>query len=204
MESSLAQTARILQESQFCRVNQIRQLNLHRQEFNRNIPKMAEKDKNPNEIDVSRIDLDKMKEKTTETPGLLPYAHTSGGAIIRPDDLGKIKGKSVMAMEQQTDNQMQQLYDQMDLLVKQANSLKNRRIVSERIYLADVPFEPLIGHTYFLYQRSETSDVLSMIAPEEWGRSKKFQKYIAKVSLLADHTWDVLHAADGELVKSSE
>ncbi len=121
---------------------------------------MAEKDKNPNEIDVSRIDLDKMKEKTTETPGLLPYAHTSGGAIIRPDDLGKIKGKSVMAMEQQTDNQMQQLYDQMDVLVKQANLLKDRRIISERIYLAEIPFEPLIGHTYYLYQRSETSDAL--------------------------------------------
>ncbi|MFT5617277.1 MAG: hypothetical protein ACI85I_000493 [Arenicella sp.] len=159
---------------------------------------MAEKDKNPNKIDVSRIDLDKMKEKTTETPGLLPYAHTSGGAVIKPDDLGKIKGKSVMAMEQQTDNQMQQLYEQMDVLVQQAKSLKERRIASERIYLANIPFEPLIGHTYYLYQRSETSDVLSMIAPGEWGRSKKFQKYIAKVQLLADHTWDVSDFAEDE------
>ncbi len=38
---------------------------------------------------------------------------------------------------------------------------------------------------------------LSMIAPDEWGRSKKFQKYIAKVNLLADHTWDVLDATEG-------
>jgi len=149
-------------------------------------------EKNKNEIDVSRIDLDKMKEKTTDTPGLLPYAHTAGGAVIKPEDLGKIRGKSVLAMHQQTDNQMQQLYDQMDTLVKQAESLKARRIVSEKIYQADVPFEPIIGHIYYLYQRNETSEVLSMIAPHEWGRTKKFKKYIAKVYLLADHTWDVI------------
>lgn len=155
-------------------------------------------EKNKNEIDVSKIDLDKMKEKTTDTPGLLPYAHTAGGAVIKPEDLGKIRGKSVLAMHQQTDNQMQQLYDQMDTLVKQAESLKERRIVSERIYKADIPFEPIIGHMYYLYQRSETSDVLSMIAPHEWGRTKKFQRYIAKVYLLADHTWDVLEYIEEE------
>ena len=161
-----------------------------------------EDDKKKNEIDVSKIDLDKMKEKTTDAPGLLPYAHTAGGAVIKPEDMGKIRGKSVLAMHQQTDNQMQQLYHQMETLVKQAELLKERRVVSERIYLADIPFEPIIGHTYYLYQRNADSDVLSMIAPHEWGRTKKFEKYVAKVYLLADHTWDVLDVA--EEFKSSQ
>ena len=78
---------------------------------------MADEKNKKNEIDISKIDLEKMKEKTTDQPGLLPYAHTSGGAVIKPEDLGKIRGKSVLAMHQQTDNQMQQLYDQMETLV---------------------------------------------------------------------------------------
>ncbi|MBC7409710.1 MAG: DUF2452 domain-containing protein, partial [Arcicella sp.] len=53
------------------------------------------------------------KDKVAENPGLLPYAHTAGGAVIRPEDMGKIKGRSVLAMRQQTDRQMSQLYEQM-------------------------------------------------------------------------------------------
>jgi len=65
---------------------------------------MAE-EKNKNEIDVENIDLEKMREKTTENPGLLPYAHTSGSAIIKPEDMGKVMGKAIQAMHEQTDNQ---------------------------------------------------------------------------------------------------
>jgi len=81
-------------------------------------------------------------------------------------------------------------------LVQQAQGLKERREVSEKIYLADIPFEPVIGHTYYLYERDESSDVLSMIAPHEWGRSKRYKTYIATVKLLADHTWEVLDLAN--------
>jgi hypothetical protein len=31
-----------------------------------------------------------------------------------------------------------------------------------------------------------------MVSPEQWGRSKKFKRFVATVKLLADHTWDVL------------
>ena len=57
--------------------------------------------------------------------------------------------------------------------------------------LAEMNFEPLIGHTYFLYQKSEEKDVLSMIGPKEWGRSMPFQSFLAEVELLPDHTWEI-------------
>ena len=56
------------------------------------------------------------KDKVAENPGLLPYAHTAGGAVIRPEDMGKSKGRSITAMRQQTDRQMNQLYEQMEVL----------------------------------------------------------------------------------------
>ena len=133
------------------------------------------------------------KDKVAENPGLLPYAHTVGSAVIKPEDKGKIKGRAVVAMRQQTERQMSQLYKQMQVLAEQANELKRRVEVSERIYSADMGFEPLIGHTYYLYERKDGSDLLSMVAPHEWGRSVSFSRFIAKVTLLADHTWDVAY-----------
>ena len=134
---------------------------------------------------------DLMEELVAQAPGLLPYAHTGGGAIIRPDDMGKVKGKSVLAMRQQTDMQMAQIYDQIKLLADQATRIQQRIEVSERIYSAQMSFEPLIGKVYYHYQRKDGLDTLSLIAPNEWGRSFKFERYVARVQLLADHTWDV-------------
>jgi hypothetical protein len=149
-------------------------------------------DKKANKVNLDQIDLRKEKEKITETPGTLAFPHTVGGALIKPEDRGKIKGKAVSAMHQQTERQMKQLYAQMELLVKQANQLKQRVEVSERIYLAQMNFEPLIGHTYYLYEKKDGSDVLSMIAPEEWGKNMPFNRLISRATLLADHTWELL------------
>lgn len=143
-------------------------------------------------IDVSRIDLEKMKEKTAALPALLPYAHTAGSAIIRPEDAGKITGRAVAAMHQQTEMQMSQLYKQMELLAAQATAIKQRVEISERIYLAKMPCEPLIGHTYYLYKKDDDTDTLSLIAPDDWGRTKPFKEFIAAVHLLADHTWEMI------------
>lgn len=143
-------------------------------------------------IDVDRLDLERMKDKTTDNPGMLPYAHHAGSAIIKPEDKGKITGRAVAAMHSQTDMQMSQIYQQMQLLADQAKKIQARVEVSERIYQASIAFEPLINHRYFLYQKSDGLDFLSMIGPEEWGRKKDFASFIAEIKLLADHTWDIL------------
>lgn len=147
----------------------------------------------PNEIDVSKIDLDKMKEKTAETPGLLPYAHAPGSALVKPEDAGKIKGRAMAAMREQTEMQMSQLYEQMRLLAEQAQKIQRRVEISERIYAVKMGFEPIIGKTYYLYRRENGEDFLSLVAPNEWGKGKKLD-YVATVKLLADHTWEVLDA----------
>jgi hypothetical protein len=132
-------------------------------------------------------------DKVAENPGLLPYAHTAGGAVIKPDDMGKVKGRSVLAMRQQTDRQMNQLYEQMEVLARQAKLLADRKEISERIYDAAMGFEPIISETYYLYEKEDGSDLMSLVAPEEWGRSFKYSRYLAKVTLLADHTWEVAY-----------
>jgi alkylation response protein AidB-like acyl-CoA dehydrogenase len=133
------------------------------------------------------------KDKTAENPGTLPYAHTVGGALIKPTKQGVIRSKALVAMEQQTDMQLAQIKKQIDLLAEQARAIDERKKISEIIYSARMGFHPQIGHTYHLYENQEEAYVLSMIAPEEWGgKGKTFKQFIASVSLLADHTWKII------------
>lgn len=138
---------------------------------------------------INPIDADKI----TENPHNLPYAHTVGGAVIKPMDKGKTKGLAVKAMHKQTDIQLNQIRKQMQLLVDQAQKIQKRVEVSEIIYGADMGFKPLIGQTYHLYQRANETAVLSVVGPEEWGRKGcPFNNFLSTVSLLADHTWEIL------------
>jgi hypothetical protein len=75
-------------------------------------------------IDIDKIDLDDLKEKTSENPGLLSFSHSIGGAMVKPEDQGKVMGRAMTAMKEQTESQLRQLYDQMQVLVKQANQIK--------------------------------------------------------------------------------
>ena len=144
---------------------------------------------------VNPIDADKV----AQNPGLLPYAHTLSSGVIKPDDLGKIKSNALMAMEQQTDMQLNQLQQQIQLLYNQAQEIKARTDISVWIYQADIGFDPLINHTYHLYEKDNGKHFLSMVSPKEWGRSKKFKRFIATVKLLADHTWDVIEKGNSEV-----
>lgn len=146
---------------------------------------MSEKFENP-------IDPDKI----TETPHSLEYGHHAGSAVVKPEDQGKLKGRALSAMEHQTDMQLSQIYEQMQLLAEQAKKLNDRKSISEVIYGAEMRFEPLINHIYHLYRKEDHSFLLSLIAPDQWGRSKKTFEFVATVRLLADHTWDILEKND--------
>ena len=142
---------------------------------------------------INPIDPDKI----TENPHSLEYPHHAGSAIIKPEDQGKIKGRALSAMEYQTDMQLNQIYEQMQLLADQAKKLADRKKISELIYTAEMRFEPLINHTYFLYKKDNGIHLLSLVAPTQWGKSGKELQYLATIKLLADHTWEVLDKVDG-------
>lgn len=150
-----------------------------------------------NKIDISKIDLEREKDKITDYPGLIAYAHNVGSAIVKPEDKGRIKGNAIAAMHDQTDRQFRQLFEQMQTLVQQAEYLKKRVEISERIYVADMGFSPVMNKTYYLYKRKNGTDVLSMVSPVEWGQRFPFEAFIAEVKLMSDHTWEIVKA-EGE------
>ncbi len=131
------------------------------------------------------------KDKIALNPHTLEYAHSVGGAMIKPMDKGRVKGLAVSAMYEQTDLQLGQIKEQIDLLAQQARAIQRRVEISEKIYQADCGFKPLISKTYHLYEKEEGSWVLSMIGPSEWGKKKPYD-FVSTVKLMADHTWEIL------------
>lgn len=133
------------------------------------------------------IDIDKVADH----PGLLPYPHHIGSIVIRPEDNGKIKSRALTAMREQTAMQMNQIQKQVELLAQQANELKERVEISEKIYSADLAFEPITGHVYHLYKKSDKYTLL-LIGPDDWSRLPKTLEYFGTVKMLGDHTWEIL------------
>jgi hypothetical protein len=102
-----------------------------------------------NEEFINPID----EKMVADNPGLMEYAHSAGGAVIKKEDMGKTKGRAQLAMRQQTDEQLLKIYRQMEVLAQQTKEIKDRITISERIYDAEMGFEPLINHRYFLYEK---------------------------------------------------
>lgn len=137
---------------------------------------------------VNPIDVD----KTTDRPGLLPYAHHIGSPPIVPTESGVIAAQGLDAMNWQTDAQMTQIRSQMELLAQQAHALQQRKELAEFIYRARMSFKPVLLHTYFLYER-DGEYFVRMIAPEEWvGSTRDPGTFIHAVRLLPDNTWDIV------------
>ena len=132
------------------------------------------------------------KDKTTDTPNTLPYPHHIGSVAVRPEDVGKLKSRALSAMEEQTHQQLSLIQRQVELLAQQANAIKQRVEISHKIYTALISFEPFVGNIYHLYEQ-EGAYKLMMIAPDEWGRTKKENLiFLNSVRLLSDHTWEIL------------
>lgn len=120
---------------------------------------------------------------------VLPYAASVSGAVVKPNEEGVIRHKALSAMEEQTNMQLTQIRQQIELLAIQAKEIHKRKELSMLIYDAKLSFDPVIGQTYYLYQKEDGSHLVSMVSPKEWGAKIPFKAFVSAVKLLADHTW---------------
>lgn len=121
-----------------------------------------------------------------------PYALTVSSPKIEPVDKRLLKANAHEAMQYQAQQQIDMLRKQAALLLQQARDIEHRLEVSHAIYKANINFEPVIGGIYHLYQKDDGSQVLSMVAPYEWGARMPFAEFLHTVRLLADKTWEIL------------
>ena len=120
---------------------------------------------------------------------VLPYSASVSGALIKPNEEGMIRHHALTAMEEQTNMQLTQIRQQIELLAIQAKEIQQRKELSVIIYDAKLSFSPVIGQIYYLYEKDDGSHLVSMVGPKEWGPKIPFKAFVAAVKLLADHTW---------------
>lgn len=120
---------------------------------------------------------------------VLPYSAAVSGAVIRPSEEGMIRHHALTAMEEQTNMQLNQIRQQIELLAIQAKEIQQRKELSMLIYNAKISFAPVIGKLYYLYEAKEGEHLVSMVGPKEWGAKLPYRSFVAAVRLLADHTW---------------
>lgn len=121
-----------------------------------------------------------------------PYALSVTSPKIEPIDKRLLKANAHEAMQHQAEQQIQMLKKQAELLMKQAKAIEHRLEVSHAIYQADINFEPVINGIYHVYQKDNGTQILSMVAPYEWGSKMPFSEFLYTVRLLGDRTWDIL------------
>ena len=121
---------------------------------------------------------------------VLPYSSSVSGAVIKPNEAGVIRHQALSAMEEQTNMQLTQIRQQIELLAIQAKEIQKRKELSMIIYDAKLNFAPVIGQKYFLYEEESGNHLVSMVGSKEWGRKgMPYKSFVAEVKLLADHTW---------------
>ena len=127
----------------------------------------------------TKNDIKKMKE--------LLFGNTS--VQLDPLKSHKPLSKGMTTLEGQVNNGADQLLEQMEILVKRAKDIQERKRISKIIYASKIGFEPLVKGIYHLYIFND-SKFISLIGPNEWSRKK--MDYIATIQLDYDHTWEVL------------
>lgn len=91
--------------------------------------------------------------------------------VIKPIDKNKVSANAVEAMHMQAHQQIEMLRKQAELIMQQVKEIEERLKISELIYKADMRFKPVMGQVYHLYEKRQKGEFLvSMIAPNEWGR----------------------------------
>jgi len=124
-----------------------------------------------------------------------PVPTSISSPVIKLIDKNKVRAVAVEAMHMQANQQMVLLKKQADLIMLQVKEIEERLRISELVYQADMRFKPVLGQTYHLYQKDTGGYLISIIGPDEWGKSVTNKQFISTIKLLGDHTWDVLDKA---------
>ncbi len=144
---------------------------------------------------IQMMEENTIEESYTGSASLSPIPLSIGSPVIRPEDKNKIKANAVEAMHHYANQEIGMLKKQADLIMSQVREIEARLKISEQIYESNLKFTPVVNQVYHLYEKDSYYN-LSLIGPEEWGRSKTVGKYLASVKLLGDHSWDVIRKAE--------
>lgn len=107
----------------------------------------------------------------------LTYASNVGAPAIRLEDVGGWKQIQAQNANKIFTKKYEEIKDEFKKLVDEVSW-------NEFVYSATYNFVPVIGETYYLYEKKDGSPFLSLIAPTEWN-----MKFIGATRLESNNKW---------------
>ncbi len=107
----------------------------------------------------------------------LTYASNVGAPAIRLEDVGGWKQIQAQNANKIFTKKYEEIKDEFKKLVDEVSW-------NEFVYSAIYNFVPVIGETYYLYEKKDGTPFLSLIAPTEWN-----MKYIGTTRLESNNKW---------------
>ncbi|MBM6500278.1 MAG: DUF2452 domain-containing protein [Flavobacterium sp.] len=108
---------------------------------------------------------------------LLPYSTNVGAPVIKMDDVVSWKSRGINNVNKEFENKFNELKEQYESLMIEYKW-------NELVYNAKFSFEPVIGEIYHLYSNNDGTNVLSLIAPNEWNK-----EHIGTFKLNSEKKW---------------
>lgn len=107
----------------------------------------------------------------------LTYGSNIGAPSIRLQDVGGWKQLQAQNANKIFTKKYEEIKDEFKKLV-------NEVTWNEFVYSANYNFIPVIGETYYLYEKKDGTPFLSLIAPNEWN-----MKFIGATTLESNNKW---------------
>jgi hypothetical protein len=110
----------------------------------------------------------------------LPYGIVpSAPASLYPVDIDKWKARTAPEFKHYFNEKYNELMKQYNLLVEEY-------YINKLMYESDINFEPIIGKTYYLYERNNGARFISMLAHNY----TKWNGYLGAYRLKAQFSWE--------------
>ena len=121
----------------------------------------------------------KKPDQVADNPGLLPYGSNVGAPSIKPTDITPWKEQAVHKTNKYFNARYEEIKEKYRKLIEEYNW-------NELVFGSKIPFPPIKGHVYHLYQNDKESSLfISIIAPDEWN-----QIYIGSFRLNSNDQWE--------------
>jgi len=128
---------------------------------------------------LSDKEIENLKDKSTDNPGLLSYPHHVGSSPIKPESTSKFINRGVSKVNHEFKDRFARLKQEYEQLIEEYEWNKI-------IYESELKFEPIVGEIYHLHTK-DSKNFISIISPSEWN-----QEYIGTFKLNADLKWEKL------------
>lgn len=107
----------------------------------------------------------------------LTYGSNHGAPAIKLDDVNGWKQSQIHSANKQFKTRYDELKEEFQKLVDEVN-------FNELVYSSKYSFIPVVGESYYLYDKGDGTTFMSLISPNQWN-----QKYIGTFKLDSTSKW---------------